>query len=937
MLITKKIIKKFLFRFVIFLLFAIIPTFWVIQNSEKVQLFAKNKLIKILEKEWNSKITVESSDFNLFTGTIFFNNGKVISCIKDSNCWWKFKLASVRFSRLLYFLKDIIQLNLKFFDIDAFSSYENNKLSIKEHLKDVLTPSKDFEIDLQSVKIHNLRLNLLFGEKNIFLETGGDFNFERLKNDQNKYFWSGNLSFEKGEILIDRKTFLKQIKGITSFSIGKFYDDDLNIKIDKKFELIAQDKNKVFFLNGMWNQSEKIFVLKNINDLIDLQINFIDNEHFKILGEFPIQLLKEIYNFWDKNFLADNKINGICKFDSTFNLLNDFNGGGKIKLKDINFDSINIGNLKIVFKHKNNKLSSVFKVDNIQKDIKISGKSFWNLDKKFGKLFLKNSNEINISNQISWFIKDSDLKVAFNITKDFNLLGKYKLCFSKRNSSETLLFDGNYFFKNKKIQISGKALQNNYILKGLFSPDFYLTKFLYLNKGEKIIDVFLDKKTKKLFGKVRYIFLKSFLPDNLKKMIFGHNTNLYFSLKQNKYDSLLGSTVLSGGRLSLLGSYNPIERIKINFFVDFLKKKILFNDSKIDFFQGKISCSQAAINFNEDYSLNFINVPLKADNLLINWKRDFYGIVQGDLFLSKQLITDQPQDSFLKVFGNLNLKKSLIRENIFSEKTENSSWNFFIAPQPIIPDDHGIKFDINLKNEEFIKTKTSFLESDVDLDLNLKALFFNNKIHIPQVTGHISLEKGFLKFLHHKLYINYGRIQFMPNLIEDPIIDLVARNKIKKYIISLHATGSFHKPNIILESSPELTEEEILALLIAGSEDASFQADLPSILMQNLNNLVISSKNFLPQALSFFKKITLPFKYVQIIPDFTNQFGRGGIKGTVSIDFNKQIHAQIQKNFNLQEDLAFQLEYFLTDDVNLKMVKNQLGELGAEVEVRFKL
>lgn len=88
---------------------------------------------------------------------------------------------------------------------------------------------------------------------------------------------------------------------------------------------------------------------------------------------------------------------------------------------------------------------------------------------------------------------------------------------------------------------------------------------------------------------------------------------------------------------------------------------------------------------------------------------------------------------------------------------------------------------------------------------------------------------------------------------------------------------------------------------------------------------------------SFFKTLTLPFKYVQITPNFTNQFEQEGIKGTLSLDFNKQLHAQIQKNFNLQDDLGVQVEYFVTDDINVKLVKDQRGELGSEVEVTLKL
>lgn len=235
-----------------------------------------------------------------------------------------------------------------------------------------------------------------------------------------------------------------------------------------------------------------------------------------------------------------------------------------------------------------------------------------------------------------------------------------------------------------------------------------------------------------------------------------------------------------------------------------------------------------------------------------------------------------------------------------------------------------------------MSVKTSFVQSNAVLDLNLRSLYFNNKFQIPRITGSVDLEKGTLDFLYNKLFINYGKIQFLPNQNSDPMIDLVAQNRIKKYLISLQVSGSLQNPNIVLESSPELSEEQILSLLFAGSENVSFQADLPTIFMQNLNKLIMGSKDIFPKNSAFFKKLTLPLKYIQITPDFTNPTGYGGLKGTVSVDLNNQIHAQIQKNFNLQEDLAFQVEYFLTDDINLKVVRDQSGEIGSEVEVRLK-
>jgi hypothetical protein len=69
------------------------------------------------------------------------------------------------------------------------------------------------------------------------------------------------------------------------------------------------------------------------------------------------------------------------------------------------------------------------------------------------------------------------------------------------------------------------------------------------------------------------------------------------------------------------------------------------------------------------------------------------------------------------------------------------------------------------------------------------------------------------------------------------------------------------------------------------------------------------------------------------MPDFTDQSGRGGVKGNISIDINKQLHAHIQKNFTMQDDLTFQLEYFLSDEFNIKAIKDHRGDIGAEVEL----
>ena len=144
------------------------------------------------------------------------------------------------------------------------------------------------------------------------------------------------------------------------------------------------------------------------------------------------------------------------------------------------------------------------------------------------------------------------------------------------------------------------------------------------------------------------------------------------------------------------------------------------------------------------------------------------------------------------------------------------------------------------------------------------------------------------------------------------------------------------KPTILLESTPELTEEQIVGLLLSGSENASLQADLPVMLLQNLDSFIFKNNKNSKHA-GLFDKISKTFKYIQVTPNLTDTADAGKLKGSISVNFNDQLRAQIQKNLDLQKDFSAHVEYMLSDDINLKVIKDQRGELGSEVEMRLKL
>ncbi len=96
-----------------------------------------------------------------------------------------------------------------------------------------------------------------------------------------------------------------------------------------------------------------------------------------------------------------------------------------------------------------------------------------------------------------------------------------------------------------------------------------------------------------------------------------------------------------------------------------------------------------------------------------------------------------------------------------------------------------------------------------------------------------------------------------------------------------------------------------------------------------VNNRV---SNFLKPLL---KPLLKPFN-IHLVPSFTDQTGRGGLRGAIEIDVNDRWRALIQKNFSLTEDTRFELEYLLSDDISLRGIRDERRDLGGEVEVRWK-
>ena len=142
--------------------------------------------------------------------------------------------------------------------------------------------------------------------------------------------------------------------------------------------------------------------------------------------------------------------------------------------------------------------------------------------------------------------------------------------------------------------------------------------------------------------------------------------------------------------------------------------------------------------------------------------------------------------------------------------------------------------------------------------------------------------------------------------------------------------------HIQLSSNPSLSEEQIMALLLVGSQEESLNIVMPALIMQNVKQLLFGSEQKQYGLERYFTGFLKPLKHISLVPSFVDQTGRGGLRAAVEINVHDKLRAVIQKNFSLTEDTRFEIEYMISDDISLKGVRDERRDVSSELEMKWK-
>lgn len=936
---------KLLYRLFWSLLLGAILSVWIIQNNSKVEQLITQKLITLLEKEWKVSITADSARVNFFTFSIFLYKGKVADKEYPA-CRWSFDQAKVHVSPFAYFLKKKIHLYVTINNITLSTSVTEGQLDVASHIKKIASPSSpDIPVSVRLVRLNNFDLTLLHSTYPVRLLLSGSFELTKEKKPgQKTKGFVGSMVIDNLDAFVNKKPLLQKMFG--TCTLKKDIATGVWVfTMAQRVKEAAFDPANEYLLTGEWSPIKRAFVLQEKSGKgTSLACTFQEDDLLQVQGKLPAHLALNIGHFFsqlqDPHALVPAvpaDLGGACTINLALSTVAPLTkSSGSLVVDDLTYKGISVKHAALTLAKVDGstvQASVFFEQENRRL---FDGTIAWDVERKCGTIRLVNPQSLKPfkqaaqkSSQLCWVIKPNNLVVTANFKQEGGIDGAYTLVMVNPTTNNYLAFKGGYSLADHEVVLDGKTPRGEYRVVIPYEPQAYLKQWIYTIDGKRYIDLATkDDEQRLLEGAVQFSLLRSFLDQGTRRLVLGDQAAFMLTLDQRDFSHVTGSLALQGGKIYLPENRNLIEHMATSFELDFANKFFALNEAHIDFCKGRIDCHKASVHLTDTYGIKMIHLPLVIDNLFVNWKRDFYGFIYGNLLVNKLPTSD------LNLSGTVVLRKSLLRENIFSQGSEIM---FSSSLGNLIPLNERLRADIHVMSEQPIHARTDTLETYASVDVRVRYAHGQNIAQFPQLTGTINLDSGSLKFLRNKLNIEYGKIQFITNQLNDPMIDLVARNRINKYMVTLQATGSLQKPTIILESTPELTEEQIIGLLLAGSENAKLQTDLFAMLEQNLHNIVLGSKDKLSKASSFLETIAKPFKYVQITPDFTDQSGRGGIKGTVSVNVNDQVRAQVQKNFNLQEDFSAQVEYFLADDVSIKGVKDQRGELGAEVEVRLKL
>ena len=788
---------------------------------------------------------------------------------------------------------------------DVFSEVQQGRIRLVDYVTTLLAAQdRPLPLLLKTLRFFDTHVSLLDMTQNYGMHSV--LNGEVQKGESTL---KAHLFLRSGAAHYHKKEVITKVSGRVDLEVtpeGKL------ILFPDCFCLLSQlppDQNR-WYISGRWMQTKGSFLLHNQDKsvlLAPIALECTDEGiALQLRGTFPI---KDFLHGAHVPFAAQTT--GMCTLSLEGTLGKRIEGD--ITLTDIGIGAQRLDSLQssFIFQGCNGRGAITY---NQQGQLFVTD-WIWDQKKRQVKFVGTNRTPLTLMGS-GWQIPSEKIKIRGTVSSLLQGTFFYQLYAQQEKTESCLALEGKIQSKGADYIHTGTLLTNEreYDVSVTSAP--FLLRLLEKKNGpvEPLLEIIGNGM--EITGTLDSVLIQNFLHE-YQGVELGMQGILNVTGSWQKGSGIHARLALEDGVIRKPDIYNFMHSMQADIVIDLMHKKIVVEHLKIALQKGTIESSSIKAGYDPVYKEWWVHAPFRCADCFINWKKDLYVLFSGAV-VAKKMPGKIPE-----LEGFITFDRSQLKENIFSAHAQQ------VLVQSFTPSSSSktkLAVKLALSTRVPLRVKTAQLETQAML-----ALVCEGEISKPTISGDIFLQGGAIHFPANSLSIVKGKISFAGEQTHDPLIELVAQGRIKKYLLTVSVVGTAQDPQIVFDAVPSLSQEQCMMLLIAGSEEESLNIVAPVLIMRTIENSIFGS-SYRTRTDAWLA----PLKRIKFVPRFTDQTGRGGFKGALEIEVNKRLRGIIEKNFSLTEDVSFEVEYDLSDSTSIRALLDERGDLGAEIEMRFK-
>ncbi len=875
----------------------------LIENDPWFRAAVEQKIVAAFTQSLECSFATKVSSLHLIGGSIELTDAVAQSAEKENlePTWrWQADRLTIKFSVWQLLFRQRIVADLTVDRIAIHSTVIDGKLAIADHVQR-LTSQGSLSVPFIAQRIHLQKATLSLGSPDsLVFESSSAAKIELTKEGMRLQttIFTGHCNFKQ-------QTVFQKLQGRLDYSTNK--QQSFMAKFAGKTELLGH-------LVGIQSKTENNTLITTITTpkkLLDITSTLdLTTHQLSAEGTIPLASLCKLFDIPKKSIdgslfvtLATQQT-AEPSYVFTTQLRNTVYRGISIPevefTAEVGINNLQEGRLKLLL-NKNTATSGTFSYTaengTLQTELTMPESEEFRM---FGAVFKK-------------------LRVTTTLTKDWQLASQCNGLVQYQ--TETSTFDGSLHLSSTQLSIKAQqGSRGTYALLAEAKPHWQLTQLDAIFDNKPLIKIRATDKKNGWDGTISYAVLRAVTQG--KGFAFPEEGALKI-IGSTEYPTIKIGLLLDNAHIRLPYTYNLVQQAAANIIINLTKRTITAEQLRIQLHKGEVTASTISARFNEQFQLAYLHAPLLINNCFLSRKKDFFALFSGSLTL-QYLRGHRAQLS-----GFVMLDRSHIQSNIFSQDFQRQLSGTTALPFSLYGTD--IDFNVHLMTSSPLQVKTSFLEGAARIKGALQGSTTS-----PAITGEVELVHGSFLFPYKPLFIKRGKVYFLPQQIDDPVVDILAENSMRNYAVRMTVTGTARQPHIAFDATPTLQEEQIISLLLGGSEEGSLYVAVPTSVMNSIENMIFGPSESTSRFQRTLQDIFAPLKNMRLIPSFTSQTGRGGLRGSLALEVNDRLRATIQQNFSLPEDTLIEVEYALSDDARVRAVKDERGDLGAELEGRWR-